>query len=810
MDTLTQDFRYALRSLRKSPGFTTTAVLALALGIGATTVIVSVFDHVVLRPLAYPEAERLVVVRERIEELSQLYPSVGGNASHFLEWQRGCASCEEIGAARATELTLTGAGETEQVNAVRISANLLSILGAVPAIGTTFTIEGDRDVGIRSAVLSDAFWRRRFGADLSLIGRTIVLNNAQWQVVGVLPPSFQFPRWQQIGGAIGEHVDLFIPLALTNREATTPGEFDYAVVARVARGATIARVRMELDAIEQRLTHEGVDRMTLRVIVAPLREQVVGASSRPLGLLLAAIGAVLAIVCVNLSSLVLARNLRRYREAALRIALGAGRTRVIRQTLVEAAVIGVLGGTFGVLVASWGLSTLLALAPPGLPRLDEVTLDGRVLLMSLALSLLTGFSIGMIPALRASRSDPGEALKGGGRAVTNDRRARRVRVGLIVTQVGLTVVLLVSAGLLVSSFVRVLRVDRGFGGDRVLALDVTLPSAAYPESARRAAFYDEVLGRLTGIPGVQDAALTTKLPLEGETQVDFLGLENDPRPVTQRPTANILYVSPRYFESLGIAVRGGRVFSEADRGRSVVVLSGDAARATWGDAPAVGKRVVPGSNDPAAEIIGVVADIRNSSLESRGSLIAYVPYWQRPPLSATLLVRTDADPARVTGMVRDVIRTMAPGVPVRTIRTMPEVLAMSLAPRRFQLFLLGVFAFSALLTATIGIYGIISQSLAGRSGEIGIRLAIGARPADVRLLVLREGLVPVVAGIGVGTAASLIVGRLISGLLFQVHEGDPFTIVSVAAVVVLTSALACWFPARRAARLDPVVALRNE
>jgi putative ABC transport system permease protein len=811
METLLQDFRYAIRALRKSPAFTTTIVLALGLGIGATTVIVSAFDHVVLRPLAYPDAGRLVVLRETIQELKKDYPSLGGNASHYLEWKRECASCQAIGALRARDFTLTGSGETEQINAVRMSGNLFSVLGAAPQVGTTFASADDREVGNRVVVLSDAFWRRRFGADPSLVGQSILLDNEQWQVIGVLPRGFHLPHWRQVGGLIPERVDLVMPLALTQREATTVGEYDYGVIAKVRAGQAPVRVQLELDAVERRLSQQDRAGMTFTTMVVPLQEQVVGAASRALAILLAAVAAVLAIVCVNVGSLVLARSLSRSREAAVRVALGAGQARLVRQTLAEGTILGVTGGAVGVLLASWGFSTVLAFAPPGLPRLEEITLDLRVLLIALGLSLITGLSVGIVPALRAARSDPGETLKAGGRSVTGDRRSRRAGSGLISAQVGLTSVLLIGAGLLISSFVRVLQVDKGFAGDRVLAADITLPAGAYDQLERRTAFYDEALNRLSGLPGVRSAALTTKVPLEGETQVDVVSFENDPRPVAARPMANILYVSPGYFETLGIVVRGGRSFSEADRGRPVVMLSNETARTLWERAEvALGKQVVPGSNDPLAEVIGVTTDVRNSTLERRASLIAYLPYWQRPPQNATLVLRSDADPSALAGAVRQTLREIGPAVPVQSVRTMSEVISTSLSVRRFQFFLLGLFALSALLTAAVGIYGIISQSLSRRTGELGIRLAMGATPGDLRRLVLREGLTPVATGILGGIITAVGAGQLIASLLFEVSARDPFTISVVTGLILLVTALACWIPARRASQMDPVAALRNE
>lgn len=812
LDAISYDVRYALRSLRRARRFTAAAVLTLALGLGATTVIFSMVDHVVLRSLPYADASRLVVVREVIGEIAHVYPTIPANASHFLEWRRGCTACEELAAVKRLSVTLIGAGDPQRLGAARVSANLFALLGASPALGRAFREEEDQPGRDRVVMLSDAFWRRQFGADPSIIGRVITLGDVPYEVVGVLPPTFSLPTGDALGPLVGlpREIDLYKPLALTQREATTHGEFDYAVIARLRPGATATRTRAQLDAIASAIAQRAPNKMTLRSAVVPMQEQVIGAVRRPLLLLLCAVGAVLLIVCVNLANLVLARNAGRQRESAVRAALGAGRARLTRLALAESVVLAVAGGALGFLLARWGVRALVALAPATLPRIGEVRLDGRVFGVAALLTLVVGLAVGAVPAFRLSRVDPGETLKGGGRTVTGGRAARRRRALFIAAQVGLSTVLLVATGLFLTSFVRVMRVDQGFQPARVLALDLALPRAAYASAERRSQFYDRALREVAALPSVATAAVTNAVPLEGESQVDVLSLERDPRPDTERPTANIRYVSPGYFGAVGTPVRRGRPFSEADRGRPVVVLSERAARALWPGEDPIGKRVVPGSNDPAAEVVGIAADVRTTSLEQEGSVMAYIPFWQQSPPEASLLVRTTGDPGAFTTAARAALRRVDPTVPVAKVRTMTQVVSAAVAARRFQLALLALFGLMALVTASIGIYGVISQSLASRTGEMGVRMALGARPGDVHRLVLREGLTPVALGLGVGIAGSLAVGRAIESLLFEVRPGDPLTIAGVSALLAVVAVVACAIPARRATAAGLATMLRLE
>ena len=812
LDSLRLDLRHALRGLRRAPRFAAAAVLTLALGLGATTVIVSLVDHVVLRPLPYAHPERLVVVREVVGELRSVYPTMPANAGHFLAMRRLCRACEGVAAVKRAAVTLTGDGDPQRLGAARVSANLFPLLGVRPALGRGFRDEEEQPGRDRVVLLSDAAWRRQFGADPGVVGRAVTLNDAAFVVVGVLPPGGGVPGGDALGALVGlpRDVDVYRPLALTEREATTPGEFDYAVIARLRPGVTADRAQAELDGIVAGLVERaGGAPRSIRAAVLPLHAQVVGDAGRPLLLLLAAVGAVLLIVCVNLTSLTLARNAGRQRESAVRVALGAGRGRLARLALAESLAVALAGGALGLLLAHWGVRALVALAPATLPRIADVRLDARVFGAAALLTALVGVLVGALPALRAGRASPGESLKAGGRTASSGRAHARRRALFIAAQVAFSTVLLVGAGLLLASLVRVLRVDRGFDTSRVVALDVALPGARYPTDERRMQFYDRAVVEVAAVPGVVAAAVASALPLEGETWVNGIARAEDAGASGERPSANFRFVGPGYFAAVGTPLRRGRPIAAGDRGRRVAVVSERAARTLWPGESAVGKRVVAG-NDGPAEVVGVAADVRTSTLEEAGSLVVYLPAWEYPPAQGTLVVRTRGDPAAAATAVRAALRRVDASVPVPRVRTMAEVVSAAVAARRFQVGLLALFAVMALVTASVGIYGVISQSVASRTGELGVRMALGARPADVQRLVLREGLGPAALGLAAGAVASLAAGRGIERLLFEVRPGDPLTLAAVAAVLAAVALVACAIPARRAAASGLAAMLRLE
>lgn len=807
-----QDLRYAVRGLRRAPRFTASAILTLGLGLGAATVVFSVVDHVVLRPLPFHGPDELFVVRERIAQLAHQYPTMAANASHFLAWQRGCPACEGVAAIRPVATVLSGSGDPQRIAALRTSANLFPLLGVRPVHGRLFREDEDAPGRDAVVVLGNGFWRRQFGADPAVIGRMITVGEASVEVVGVLPADFRIPPGDALGAraAIPLEVEVYLPLALTQRERTTAGEFSYTVVGRVRDGATLAQAMAQIDAMQADITARHPHGMEVSALVAPLQGQVVGGVGRPMLLLLAAVAAVLLIVCVNLANLTLAHDAGRSRESAVRIALGAGRMRIARLALAQSLMLSSAGGALGLMLAYWGLGVVVATAPASLPRIDEVQIDARVFVVAALLATIVGLLVGLLPAVRLTRTKPGEMLRSGGRSATEGRARHRLRALFIGAQVALSTVLLTATGLLLSSFVRVMGVERGFDAERMLVFDVALPPNAYGSREHRVQFHERALAELAALPGVISAAVASAVPLEGESQVDILSLESDPVPLVERPTASVRYVSPAYFATVGTPVIRGRAIAPDDRGRPVVVVSERAARTLWPGEEAIGKRLVPGSNDGLAEVIGIAADMRTSSLEREGSLVVYLPYWQHAPGAISFLVRTSTHPGALSAAARDVVRRTDPAILVSDVRTMEGIVSKATAGRRFQVTLLLIFAIMAIVTASVGIFGVIAQALASRSTEMGVRMALGAQANDVHRIVLREGLTPTVLGLLAGVMATGALGRVFGSLLFEVRPTDPVTLLTVATLLGLVAVVACVVPARRVTSAPLASLLRAE
>ncbi len=805
-----QDLRYAWRALGRDRGFAATAILTLALGIAANTAIFSVINSVLLRPLPYKEPERLVVIREILGPLKHLYPVLPANAGHMLEWRKQCSSCEQIAAIRSIQFNLTGAGEPELVGGARVSANLFTLLGIVPQQGRVFVEEEDRRGNDRVAILTDSLWKRRFSSDASLVGRTISLDGHPYVVVGILPPDFRFPRHEQLGAlsTLAARTDVFKPLGLEPWEISSPGDYNYAVIARLKPGATPERAQAEIDTAQTSIGARF--QYDLRASLVPLQEQMVGNTRRGLVVLLAAVGAVLLIICLNLANLLLARSASRSREAAIRAALGASRARLVRQLMTESLLIAAAGGFLGLLLAYGGLDLLVRSAPIDLPRLEEIRPDARVLGFCLSLAVLTAGLFGFLPAWRLARAEPVEALKAGSHTTTAGARSADLRSTLIGVEVGCGAVLLVTAGLLMSSFARLVNVNKGFPPERLLAVDLLAPATKYPDAEKRIAFFDRVVAGAAALPGVRSAGVASALPLEGETWVDLITLEGDQRPPPERPLANYRFVSAGYFKTIGVPLRAGRLLEESDRKTRAVIVSEVTARRLWPGQNPIGKRFGRGDpKEPPYEIAGVVGDVR-VHLQRDPPMMVYVGPWIRSRAKMTLVLRTTADPRAVIGALRAEIRSLDPEVPLANIRTMEEVVSGSVAQRRFQMSLVILFAASALVLACLGIYGVVSYSVARRRAEMGIRMALGAQASDLHRMVVLQGMAPVAAGLAAGIAVALGLGRVLRSLLFEVSPWDPLTYAAVAALLLAVGALACYIPAARATRLDPSRVLRYE
>ena len=802
--------RHAIGVLLKDRAYTAIALLTLAFGIAVNTIIFSMVNGVLLRPLAWREAGQLVVVNEIVPELAGTDLVLPVNSRHFFEWRDRSASFAALAIIDGRKFTLTRAGEPEQVAGARISANLFSMLGVRPRLGRGFLEEEDHPGHDRVAVLSDALWNRKFHRDPGLVGRSITLDGATRTVVGILPASFHFPRLEGHFTNIPLKTDVFVPAAFERDAVEWLGDFNYTVIGRLNPGVSLRRALAELDVLQASIATHFTEKVHLRAAITPLQDQMVGPVRRGLLILFGAVGAVLLIVCVNLANLTLARVTGRRRDLAIRTALGAGRGQLVRYVLTETVCIALAGGAAGIALASQGLRVVLRYAPVDLPRMEDIHLDARVLLFATGISLLAGVLMGLLPAWRAASADPQESLRGTSHTATEGRPGLRVRDLLVGFESALSAVLLIAAGLFIASFVRLLNVDQGFNADRLIAVEINLPSSTYAEPKQREPYYRELAAKLQAIPGVTSAGLVSHLPLEGQDWGDFIHKTGDHRPTFEQPTADYRFCSPAYFRTMGIPMLAGRAFTEADRNRNPAVISESAARAVWHGENPIGRKFQRGDDQaPPFEVVGVVRDVREGMAEAP-VLTVYVPYWYRSRTAMVAVLRTAIDPRAAAPAIRAAVWSIDPDTVIGEVRTMQNVVSDSVGQRRFQMWLITGFAASALLLACIGIYGVVAWSASRRRNEIGIRMALGARSGQVCRMVMGEALRPVFAGLLLGVAAALALGRVLNSLLFGVSARDPLTIVSVVAVLSGVAALACYIPSRRAAQHDPLNALRHE
>jgi putative ABC transport system permease protein len=806
-----QDLGYGLRMLLKNPGFTIVAVIALALGIGANSAIFSVVNTVLLRPLPYQDPDRLVMVWE--DNTKAGYPRDTPAAANYIDWRDQNQVFEGMAAIADMSFNLTGTGEPERIDGRRVSANLFPLLGVEPQIGRAFMPEEDQPGRNRVVVMSHGLWQRRFGSDANITGKSLTLNGDSYTVVGVMPPHFQFPESDD---------ELWVPLALTSQEAANRGRHYLQVVARMKPGVTLEQAQTEMTTIAARLQQQYPDQNTdLSAAVTLLHEHVAGDIKPALLVLLGAVGFVLLIACANVANLLLARAAVRQKEISIRIALGASRLRLIRQFLTESILLAALGGVVGLLLSLWGVSLLKAFIPPTISQAAEVSIDGRVLIFTLLISLLTGLIFGLAPALQASRFNLNETLKEGGRDSAAGSRGNRIRDLLVIAEVAVSLILLIGAGLLINSFLRLRNVDPGFRTGKLLTMQVELPVQKYPDQARRSAFYTELISRIEALPGVNSAAVTNWIPLVRQGDSIGFSIEGRPDPAPgqgKRPTVVTRVTSPHYFQTMGIQLMQGRVFGEQDKVDSpaVAVINETMARRFWPGEDPVGKRITPGSlNSPDPDdwltIIGVARDVRQFELVADPKPQMYISYMQAGFFAPRhLVLSTAVEPLSLASAVRKTIWEIDKDQPVSNIRTMEDVLSDSIARQRFSMLLLGIFAAVALVLAAVGIYGVMSYSVAQRTREIGIRMALGARRGDVLMLTVGGGLKLVLIGVALGLVAAFILTRVMSSLLFGVSATDPTTFIIISLVLVSVAMLASYIPARRATKVDPMVALRYE
>jgi predicted permease len=812
LDSLWNDVRFAARTLRKDWGFSSVAILTLALAIGANTAIFSVVDAVILRPLGYPAGDRLYAVHENVPKFAHLAPLIPVNAMHFREWVKNARSLEQMALLSGSNMSLTGAGDPERIAAARATPSLFPLLGAQAQLGRVLLAGDDRDGQDRVAVLDAALWRNRFGADPNIVGRKIVLDDAPYEVVGVLPDGFHFPQLSHLYALqISEERPLIWRPFVIRQDESPVGDFNYAAVARLKQSASPKQAVSEMDAILNGIFEKEPEKIEVHAVLVPLQEQITGRSRAGLQLMLAAVAAVLLIGCVNIANLMLARAANRRREVAIRRAVGASGARLFGQVLVEGLTLSGVGGLLGVGVAWATLRVILANLPADLPRADEIHLDLRVLLFTMSITIAAGLLFALLPAWRFTQTGPQEALRSGGRGSTSGRSSGRLRSMLVGAEVGLSAICLIAGGLLLHSFVKLLRVDRGFQSERVVTVDISLPSRRYPDDAKTADFLRALLRRARALPGVVSVGLSNKLPLSGEGGTNVVLLEGQSLPTAERPLVDFREVSSDYFQTLGIPLRQGKVFEERDGPRKEVMVSEEAAARLWPGQNPLGRRFRLFGDDAALlEVTGVVGGVRGASLSETPRMAVYLPYWQRSVRRATLAVRTAKAPESAVPAIRQLIHESDAELPVPAFQTMDEIVAGSVAARRFQMNLVLLFAGAALLLASLGIYGVVSYTVTQRTNEIGIRMALGAQPGRIRAMVLRQGLLPVMAGLLAGVTASLALTRVLSSLLFGVGPRDPATIGGVAAVLTAMAVAAILLPARRAMRVAPSEALRYE
>jgi putative ABC transport system permease protein len=807
MQTLWQDLRYGVRLLTKQPGFALIAIVTLALGIGANTAIFSVVNGILFRPLPYSDAERLYWLTIDRQDLGKGFTV---SIADFVSLKEHNQSFEKLALMQGDRLTLTGGTEPQRISAHKVTAEYFAAMGAQPVLGRTFLPDEDQPGKPLVAVVSHNLWQRHLNSDPDPGSRTITLNDKVYTVIGVMPPDFRLFR----------SVDVWPIMQVNPPKRRAP--YGLRLIAKLKPGIEQPQVRAELTTLRDQVERQWANPQEASgpakwsYEAEPLKEFITGNLRPVLLVLLAAVAFVLLIATANVANLLLARASTREREMAIRAALGASRFRLLRQLLTESVLLAAAGGALGLLVASYGVDLLLKLEPGNLPRMNEVGIDKGVLLFTSGVSLLSGLLFGLAPAMQVSRTHLNESLKEGGRTSTETRGRKRLRALLVVSQTALALVLLAGAGLMVKSFVRLQQVKPGFNPEGLLTAQLSPTPSRYGDDSKKVAFHRELLDRVRSLPGLQSAATSSDVPPQNVSDVDVFEVAGQPVPPDQnRPLAERIILSTDYFRAMGIPLLSGRDFERTDDSNApqVVIVNKTLAERYFPGTDAVGGRIHFGNFEPDTPwitIVGVVGDVKNNGLSVNQAPTIYQAYEQGPAVPICLFVRSSSNPEMLTAGLREVVQAIDKELPVTNIKTGDQLLYDAVGQPRFHTLLIAIFAGLALLLAAVGIYGVISYSVAQRTHEIGVRLAVGARPRDVLVLVLRQGMLLTVTGTAIGIGVAFALTRLLSSLLFQVSATDPLTFGGVAAILLVVAFLACWIPARRATKVDPMIALRYE
>ncbi|MFP5260646.1 MAG: ABC transporter permease [Blastocatellia bacterium] len=806
LETMWQDFRYGLRVLVKSPVFTTVAVLSLALGIGANTAIFSVVNGLLLRPLPYPDSERIVAVWHTPPQES--FPGMNRfsvSPANYLDWKEQSSAFEQMAIYQYAGFSLSAGGDPVAVTGAAVSSDFFPVLRSNASQGRTFLPEEEQPGRDQVVVISHGLWQRAFGAIPNLIGQSLTLNSRSFTVVGIMPAGFEFPS----------EAELWVPLAWDDAERQTRSIHDYLVIARLKQGVSLSQARAEMGTISGRLEQQYPEEdKGWGAVVIPLQEDLIGDVRPALLVLFSAVGFVLLIACANVANLMLARGANRRKEIAIRIALGAPRARIVRQLLSESVLLAVAGGLLGLLLAGWGGHLLVQLSSGSLPNHGEIGLDKWALGFTLLVSFGAGIAAGIAPAFQFAAADTSETLKQGTGRTGGSSAKQRTRKALVICEVALSLILLIGAGLMIRSFWKLQRVDPGFNISNTLTMSVGLSPIKYSDGRQQAAFFDRVLEQVAAIPGVVSAGATTTLPLAGGGSTQPFTIEGRPGPaVAEQPMAQTRYISPDYFRAMGIPLRQGRFFTDQDRENAVpvIIISETMARRFWPGEDPIGKRLTPSFHlkQGPREIVGVVGDVK-SGLDADESAMMYMSYKQAPRPYMTFVARTASDPQNFIQPISKAIYAVDKEQALTNVGTMEQVLAASLSGRRFNMTLLIAFAVLALTLAAVGVYGVMNYAVTLRRRELGIRLALGAQAADVLRLVLGEGLTLTLTGVGAGLVGAYGLTHLMASLLYGVTVTDSLTFVSVPGVLMAVGLLASYLPARRATKVDPMIALRYE